>query len=240
MGGKPALRGWLEDRGVWHVLAVKCTELLEVQAPDGPAGARTGAEELAAAVPAEQWIACSAGHGARAVGRTTGPARSLPPRLAPAWPGGCWCAAAAVMGSWPSTPATAPATTPLIGLVRVAGARAGALGAVRRQLFGSVATDSLQHPVQEDAGLPELHLPDLGPQRIGPRCLRRLDGAKSGEALGREPKELGAAVGGIVLVGRQAVAYQEVGQALHALSGQVQAAGDLGHRRGLVLDGLED
>jgi hypothetical protein len=65
MGGKPALRGWLEDRGVWHVLAVKCTELLEVQAPDGPAGARTGAEELAAAVPAEQWIACSAGHGAK-------------------------------------------------------------------------------------------------------------------------------------------------------------------------------
>jgi SRSO17 transposase len=29
-GGSPALRGWLEDRGLWHVLAVKCTELLAV------------------------------------------------------------------------------------------------------------------------------------------------------------------------------------------------------------------
>ena len=37
-GSSPALRGWLEDRDVWHVLAVKCTELLAVQAPDGPAG----------------------------------------------------------------------------------------------------------------------------------------------------------------------------------------------------------
>jgi SRSO17 transposase len=27
-GGSPALRGWLEGRGVWQVLAVKCTELL--------------------------------------------------------------------------------------------------------------------------------------------------------------------------------------------------------------------
>jgi SRSO17 transposase len=64
-GGSPTLRQWLEGRGVWHVLAVKCTELLEVQAVDAPAGARTSAEQLAAAVPAEQWIACSAGHGAK-------------------------------------------------------------------------------------------------------------------------------------------------------------------------------
>ena len=64
-GGSPTLREWLEGRGVWHVLAVKCTELLEVQAVDAPAGARTAAEQLAAAVPASQWIACSAGHGAK-------------------------------------------------------------------------------------------------------------------------------------------------------------------------------
>jgi SRSO17 transposase len=51
-GGSPTLRQWLEERGVWHVLAVKCTELLAVQAPDGPAGARTSAAQLAAAVPA--------------------------------------------------------------------------------------------------------------------------------------------------------------------------------------------
>ena len=34
-GGSPALRGWLEGRGVWHVLAVKCTEPLEVSSPNG-------------------------------------------------------------------------------------------------------------------------------------------------------------------------------------------------------------
>ena len=47
------------------MLAVKCTELLAVQAPDGPAGTLANAEQLAAGVPAEQWIACSAGHGAK-------------------------------------------------------------------------------------------------------------------------------------------------------------------------------
>jgi SRSO17 transposase len=64
-GGSPALREWLEERHTPYVLAVKCTELLAVQAPDGPAGARASAEQLAAGVPAEQWIACSAGHGAK-------------------------------------------------------------------------------------------------------------------------------------------------------------------------------
>jgi SRSO17 transposase len=62
-GGSPALRGWLEGRGVWHVLAVKCTELLAV---DGSQGSmRSSAEQLAAAVPPTQWIAWSAGHGAK-------------------------------------------------------------------------------------------------------------------------------------------------------------------------------
>ena len=45
------------------MLAVKCTELLEVGGLKGPV--RTSAEEPAAAVPAEQWITCSAGHGAK-------------------------------------------------------------------------------------------------------------------------------------------------------------------------------
>src|SRR5215213_141199 len=57
-GGSPALREWLEGRGVWHVLAVKCTEPLAVSGPNGVVHER--AEQLAAAVPAEQWIACSA------------------------------------------------------------------------------------------------------------------------------------------------------------------------------------
>jgi SRSO17 transposase len=66
-GGSPALRQWLQGRGVRHVLAVKRTELLGVPAADRPAGGtvRTSVEQLAAAVPAEQWIACSAGHGAK-------------------------------------------------------------------------------------------------------------------------------------------------------------------------------
>jgi SRSO17 transposase len=62
-GGSPTLRHWLEGRGVSYVLAVKCTELLEASSPNGVV--RTSAEELAAGIPAEQWIACSAGHGAK-------------------------------------------------------------------------------------------------------------------------------------------------------------------------------
>jgi SRSO17 transposase len=60
-GGDPALRRFLEDRGLSYVLAVKCTELL--RPADG--SARATAEQLAAGVPAEQWVACSAGHGAK-------------------------------------------------------------------------------------------------------------------------------------------------------------------------------
>jgi SRSO17 transposase len=62
-GGSPALREWLEERGVWHVLAVKRTELLGVDGPQSPV--RASAEQLVAAVPATHWIACSAGHGAK-------------------------------------------------------------------------------------------------------------------------------------------------------------------------------
>src|SRR6266545_1645669 len=122
-GGSPALRGWLERRGVWHVLAVKCTELLEVQAVDAAAGARTSAEQLAAAVPATQWIACSAGHGAKG-------------RRLYDWTRVALAAPAAVgMARWLLVRRSrsdgelafyacyGPATTPLIGLVRVAGTR---------------------------------------------------------------------------------------------------------------------
>jgi SRSO17 transposase len=37
-GGDPALRGFLEDRGVSYVLAVKRTELLAIAGPDGRCG----------------------------------------------------------------------------------------------------------------------------------------------------------------------------------------------------------
>jgi SRSO17 transposase len=122
-GGSPTLREWLEGRGVWHVLAVKCTELLEVQAVDAPAGARTSAEQLAAAVPASQWIACSAGHGAKgrrlydwtrvelAAPATAGMARWLLVRRSRS------------DGELAFYACYGPATTSLVGLVRVAGTR---------------------------------------------------------------------------------------------------------------------
>jgi hypothetical protein len=54
-GGSPALRGWLEDRGVWHVLAVKCTELPEVSSPKrGGAGKRRAAGRRGAGPPVDR------------------------------------------------------------------------------------------------------------------------------------------------------------------------------------------
>jgi SRSO17 transposase len=122
-GGSRTLRQWLEGRGVWHVLAVKCTELLEQQAVDAPAGARTSAAQLGAAVPASQWIACSAGHGAKgrrlydwtrvglATPATAGMARWLLVRRSRR------------DGELAFYACYGPADTPLIGLVRVAGTR---------------------------------------------------------------------------------------------------------------------
>jgi SRSO17 transposase len=120
-GGNPALRGWLEGRGVWHVLAVKCTEPLGVDGPKGPV--RISAEQLAAAAPAEQWIACSAGHGAKgrrlydwirvelAAPATVGMARWLLVRRSRS------------DGELAFYACYGPTATPLIGLVRVAGIR---------------------------------------------------------------------------------------------------------------------
>jgi SRSO17 transposase len=120
-GSSPALREWLEERHVPHVLAVKCTELLELDSPKGPA--QTSAEELAAAVAAEQWITCSAGHGAKgrrlydwtrvelASPATGGMARWLLVRRSRS------------TGELAFYACYGPAATPLIGLVRVAGTR---------------------------------------------------------------------------------------------------------------------
>jgi SRSO17 transposase len=120
-GGSPTLRQWLEGRGLWHVLAVKCTELLAVDGPQGPV--RTSAEQLAAAVPAEQWIACSAGHGAKgrrlfdwtriqlAAPATAGMARWLLVRRRRR------------DGELAFYACSGPTGTSLVGLVRVAGTR---------------------------------------------------------------------------------------------------------------------
>jgi SRSO17 transposase len=59
-GGDPALRVWLEDRGLSYVLAVKGTEPLGTATPGS-----TTAAQVAAGVPAEQLVTASAGHGAK-------------------------------------------------------------------------------------------------------------------------------------------------------------------------------
>jgi SRSO17 transposase len=106
-----------------YVLAVKCTELLAAPGPDSPGAVRTSAEQLAAGVPAEQWIACSAGHGAKgrrlydwtwvelAAPAISGMARWLLVRRSRR------------DGELAFYACYGPAATPLVGLVRVAGTR---------------------------------------------------------------------------------------------------------------------
>ena len=118
-GGDPALRRFLEDRGLAYVLAVKCTEWL--RPADG--SARATAEQLAAGVPAEQWVACSAGHGAKG--------RRLYDwaRVELAAPASADLTRWLLMrrsrrdGELAFYACFAPATTSLVGLVRVAGIR---------------------------------------------------------------------------------------------------------------------
>jgi SRSO17 transposase len=122
-GGSPPLRQWLEGRGMWHVLAVKCTELLAIQAPDDPAGARTSAEQLAAAVPAEQWIACSAGHGAKGRRLYDWTRVELAPPVAAGMARWLLVRRTRSDGELAFYACYGPAGTPLIGLVRMAGTR---------------------------------------------------------------------------------------------------------------------
>jgi hypothetical protein len=99
-GGDPALRRFLEDRGISYALAVKGTEPLATATP----GSATAAQ-LAAAVPGEQWWPAAPATAPRAAAWTTGHAPSWPRPPRPSWRGGCWCAAAAATASWPATPA---------------------------------------------------------------------------------------------------------------------------------------
>jgi len=106
-GGDPALRRWLEDRGIFYVLAVKGTEPLATSSAAGSGPTRASATHMAASVAAEQWVACSAGHGAK--GRRLYDWARV--ELAAPAARGCqrWLLVrpAAATGSWPSTPATA-------------------------------------------------------------------------------------------------------------------------------------
>ena len=118
-GGDPALRRFLEDQSLSYVLAVKCTEPL--RPAHGSASAT--AAQLAAEVPAEQWVACSAGHGAK--GRRlydwTRVALAAPPASGLArW---LLVRRSRADGELAFYACFAPAATSLVGLVRVAGIR---------------------------------------------------------------------------------------------------------------------
>jgi hypothetical protein len=121
-GGDPALRCWLEGRGVSYVLAVKCTEPLAIPDPHGSRSPRASAEQLAAGVPTEQWVTASARHGAKgrrlfdwtrvelAPPATAGTARWLLVRRSSD-------------GELAFYACYGPGATSLVGLVRVAGTR---------------------------------------------------------------------------------------------------------------------
>ena len=118
-GGDPVLRRWLEARGVSHVLAVKASEPLGT-ATQG--SARATAAQLVAGVPAEQWVACSAGQGAK--GRRLYDWARV--ELAPAAPEMArWLLVRRSRrdGELACYACYAPAETSMVGLVRVAGTR---------------------------------------------------------------------------------------------------------------------
>jgi SRSO17 transposase len=102
-GNSPALRGWLETRQLPYVLAVKATESLPP-----PSGSSATAARLAVQVPPACWLRLSAGQGPRVAAGMGGLAcRSAPSARRTGGSAGCWCAAACVPGSWPTTYAPA-------------------------------------------------------------------------------------------------------------------------------------
>jgi len=117
-GGDPALRGWLEDRGLSYVLAVKGTE------PLGTATQRSAtAAQVAASVPVEQWVACSAGLGAK--GRRLYDWARVELAATAAGGGARWLLVRRSRrdGELAFYACFGPASTSLVGLVRVAGTR---------------------------------------------------------------------------------------------------------------------
>jgi SRSO17 transposase len=117
-GGDPALRDWLEDRGVSYVLAVKGTEPLGTATP-GPATAA----QLAASLAAEQWVACSAGHGAKGRRLYDWARVELAAPAAPEMARWLLVRRRRRDGELAFYACLGPANTSLVGLVRVAGIR---------------------------------------------------------------------------------------------------------------------
>jgi SRSO17 transposase len=103
------------------VLAVKCTEPLAIPGPDG--AARASAAQLAAGLPAEQWVTASAGQGAK--GRRLHDWTRVELALSTAAGTARWLLVRCSRrdGELACYAFYAPAATPLVGLVRVAGIR---------------------------------------------------------------------------------------------------------------------
>jgi SRSO17 transposase len=81
-GGNPTLRRWLQDRQMSHVLAVKCTELLEAPAPDRSAATtRTSASSWPPPCRPPSGSPAAPGTAPRVAGCTTGFASSWRRRL---------------------------------------------------------------------------------------------------------------------------------------------------------------
>ena len=104
-----------------YVLAIKSTEPLAIPGPDG--SARVSAEQLAAAVPAERWVTASAGHGAKGRRLYDWTRVDLPPPIAV--DGARWLLVRRSRRDrgFAFYACFAPASTSLLGLVRVAGTR---------------------------------------------------------------------------------------------------------------------
>jgi SRSO17 transposase len=118
-GGDPTLRRFLEDRGLSYVLAVKCIEPLRRAHGAAPATA----EQLAARVPAEQWVACSAGHGAKGRRLYDWVRVELATPAVAGWARWLLVRRSRADGELAFYACFAPANTSLVGLVRVAGIR---------------------------------------------------------------------------------------------------------------------
>jgi SRSO17 transposase len=120
-GNSPALRGWLEARGMPYVLAVKATEPLPPASVSGPP---TAAARLAEQIPSECWLRLSAGQGVKGR-RWYGWAR-LPLASTGAPTGwGRWLLVRRSLrtGELAYYVCAGPAGLPLVALVRVAGSR---------------------------------------------------------------------------------------------------------------------
>jgi SRSO17 transposase len=118
-GQDPALRGWLEDRRMAYVLAIKSSELLAVG--DGPT--KLSAAELAAAVPAEHWVGASAGHGAKGRRLYDWTRIQLTPPATSGWQRWLLVRRSRRDGELAYYACSGPADTSPVGLVRVAGIR---------------------------------------------------------------------------------------------------------------------